>query len=174
MMRIDRFSRRRTCFQRLNVEGRRDGQAMVEVAFAFILFVIVVFMIFDAAWMFYHYLVLTQGVTRTARFAGTNRFTETEIRDYFYRSVPVTMVTSTNPSNHNLRITTVAEDLLWASAYAPGGRPSVTIQVFYDHRFFLPVSFDGTNISATSTGMMISASSSAMITTWPESPDVIF
>jgi len=140
---------------------------LVEIGLGLILLMIVVLLIVDVSWLLYHQLLATQAVTRTARRAGTNRFNQAEITDFFFQSTRGSLLTSSN-ANVTLSVAVTPQDVTFASLDLPGGKPSVTVTVAYIHRFIAPISWGTEQLGS----YTITASNSSMITTWSAVPTV--
>lgn len=139
---------------------------MIEMAVALMTFVVLVTLIFDAAWLLYHQIVITQSVKKAARIAGTNMRTTNQIRDAFFESAAITLVSSTDSSITNMTITTTQNDANYQGVDDSVGRPSVLVEVAHVHTLLAPINFVGT--------ITLRASARSMINTWPDEPAVTF
>lgn len=142
--------------------ARRTGQALVETALGLLVFLVAFMTVVNVAWIMYHQVAVTQAAKVTARRAGTNLLGRPEITDLFFRSVGPTLVSSTDGATA-VQITTVALDPIYASLRSPGGQPSVTVEVAYQH----PVIADLTGLLPTIT---LRATARSRISTWSQQP----
>jgi hypothetical protein len=129
-----------------------------------IIFMVALTAVIDTCLILYHQIAISQAVKKTARRAGTNLYDRTDLARYYYLSVGPTLVAS--GSNATLTITTQAIDTDFAAVDAPGGKPSVTVNISYDHQLIGAWPWLNT--------FTLTAESESHISTWTQVTEVTF
>jgi Flp pilus assembly protein TadG len=141
---------------------------MLEVAVGLVVFMVAMMLVMDVGWLLYSYNNIVQATKATARRAGANRFSRTELREFFFRSCGPSLVSSTDSSITQFQVTTRALDANYASLEAMSGTPSVEVLVTHRHAYLAPFPW---NFSST---YEIRASGRSMVSTWPQVASVTF
>lgn len=147
--------------------GRR-GQAILELSVTFLIWWFAMLLVLDIIWMLYHYAVLQQATTRTARYAAENYHASSHIEDFFEREVRVTTIPTGDADLYSFVIDVRENDPAYAHEDNNLGEPSVLIEARYVHRWLVPIPVGLASL------MSIRSTSKAMIHTWATQPTPMF